>query len=491
MDFRRLDSFIFDKIAGSRLPGLSLALVKDGALVHARGFGQRDLERGLPATPETLYSIGSVTKSFTALAIFQLAERGLLDVGDPVERFLPFPHRPGGEIVTLEHLLCHSSGIPALAYSEALIGHANGTGGRWLPIAGPEDVLTFMADADDWVESRPGERWAYLNEGFALLGLIVEKVSGKPYGDFIRENILAPLGMSRSVLDRNDVEAADDVAVPYVLPEGERPYPGTYLYRRIRSEGGLISSVMDLSRYLTMFLSGGSGLVSAGTLERMMAPHVAGAYLTAPDLIGSNGPAEPAQHYGYGLATESFLGRTLVGHGGSVLVSTAHLAFLPSGGLGVAVLANGSGYPLSQIAKAALAVALGEKLGELPQIRLEDALNALTGRYETYRATMTARVERNGNFLELHIADRANPKMTILVPEHLDGPQARFYTLSEGRRLPVTFRRPLSPGEGDFVAGNAGPGQAGPGSATAAFASAKSTIELMFERYKFRRMGPL
>jgi CubicO group peptidase (beta-lactamase class C family) len=466
MDFRRLESFVFEKMAATRLPGLSLALVDKGEIAYARGFGQRDLASGLPATPETLYGVASVTKSFTALAIMQLAERGLLDPGDPVERFLPFDLRPAGEPVRLEHLLTHTSGIPALAYSEALIGHANGAGRPWLPISGPEDVLTFMSDAEEWAESRPGERWAYANEGYALLGLVVERVSGRPYEEYLRSEILAPLGMNRSFLARSEVEAAENVAVPYVLPHDGPPVPGHYLYRRIRSEGGLISCVTDLARYLAMFLADGrlpdgTALVRTETLAAMTEPRIATPFRTAPGLIGGEGEPEPAQRYGFGLAVEEIFGRRLVGHAGNVGVSTAHIAFLPEEGLGVAVLANGSGYPLGHVARAALALALGHEPGELPALALQDSLERLTGRYRTYRGTVDARVERHGDFLKLLIASRTNPEEILLVPERTGGSEQSFFSLSEGRRLPVSFR------------------------------SVEGGTELLFERHKFRRAGPL
>ncbi|MEX2543186.1 MAG: serine hydrolase [Trueperaceae bacterium] len=467
MDIRRLEAFVFEKMAASRLPGLSLALVRNDELIHARGFGQRDLKHGLPATPSTLYCIGSVTKSFTALAIMRLAERGLLDPSDPVDRYLPFPFRPKGGIVRLEHLLAHTSGIPALAYSEAVIGHANGTGSRWLPISGPEDVLTFMDGAEDWEESSPGERWAYANEGYAMLGLIIERVSGKSYQDYLRDEILVPLGMDRTFLARTDVEAADDVAVPYVLPHDGPPVPGHYLYRLIRSEGGLISSVLDLAGYLSMYLRYGAlvdgrQLVSPESIAAMVRPRVETPFRTAPELTGAGGGAgggEAAQHYGFGLASEQLLGRRLVGHGGSVLVSTAHLAFLPEEGLGVAVLANGSGYPLAQLARAVLAIALGSEPGELPTIRLQDELARLTGDYETFKGTVRATVERHGDFLKLRFPSRTNPDEVTLVPEGVSGGEARFFTLSEGRRLPVLFRR------------------------------TDDGTELLYERHKFRRTG--
>jgi CubicO group peptidase (beta-lactamase class C family) len=458
---QRLERWIFDKMAESGLVGLSLALVKGDEVIYARGFGQREVARGLPATPDTLYGVGSVTKSLTALSILKLAEEGRLELGDPVSRYVPFPFRPKGGTVTLDHLLSHTSGLPALAYGEAIIRHANRIGGKHLPIGGPEDIVTFMSGAEGWEEAAPGERWFYLNEGYALLGFIVERVSGRPYAEYVRDAILVPLGMTRSGFSRELLERDDDVAVPYVLYADRPPEVGRYLFRAIRSEGGLFSSVLELSRYLQLYFGGVRGIVSAKTLEAMMAPRVPLPLQSVPELWGESAPHRPAVHYGYGLSVQDFFGERLVGHGGSVLVSTAHLALVPEKKLGVAILANGSGYPLSQLAQVAMAYLLGYDPLTLPFMRLDGALSPLVGRYETFRGTMRADVERHGDFLQLTILDSAQPQRVILVPERLEAEAPRFFTLVGGQRLEVTFHR------------------------------RGSEVALVYERYKLRRVGPL
>ncbi|MDZ7703937.1 MAG: serine hydrolase [Trueperaceae bacterium] len=464
MDIRQLEHFIFGHMTESGLPGLSLALVAGGEVVYRGGFGHRDLVRGRAATPDTLYGVGSITKSLTALAVMQLAEEGRLELSDPVDTHLPIRLEARGEVVRLEHLLSHTSGFPALAYSEALLRSAHHIGGRPLPIASPEDVMRFMHGADDWAEAAPGERWFYFNEGYALLGLIIENLSGQPYDDYIRERILEPLGMTRSFFSADAVANADDVAVPYVLyRDGRAPEPGRYLYRTIRSEGGLISSANDLSRYLTMWLEHGGNIISQDSYREMVTPRVAEPKQTAPYLFGDNGNARPARHYGYGLSVQNdFFGGTLVGHGGSVLVSTAQLAFIPERQVGVAVLANGSGYPTAHIAQVALALLLDEDPATLPFWQIEHTLTGVTGYYQTYQQTMSATLKRRGDFLELTIHDDAQPQTVILVPEDISNEREQhFFTLSAGQRLPVTI------------------------------CQRDDRTELIYERYKFRRSGPL
>src|SRR3954467_1403549 len=178
MDIAKLEAFVAGKISATRLPGLSIALVKGGEVVYSRGFGLADIERRRAATPQTLYGAASITKSFAAISILQLAEKGLLKLSDPVERFLPCPLKSKDAPIRIEHLLTHTSGIPALGYIEGVLRHAHQIGGCELTIKSARDVLKFAQDADARAETSPGERWFYLNEGYVLLGEIIERISG-------------------------------------------------------------------------------------------------------------------------------------------------------------------------------------------------------------------------------------------------------------------------------------------------------------------------
>jgi len=466
MDINRLESYIFKSMAATHLPALSIAVVKENEIVYSQGFGQRDLKDGLPATEDTLYGIGSVTKSFTAIAIMQLVERDFFKLDDPVSNFLPFYIKPEGQEVTVRHLLNHTVGLPALAYSEALIRHAHNIGGTFLPIADPEDILTFMKGSDDWVESAPGEKWHYFNEGYAMLGLIVQQLTGIPFNEYIRQEILSPLSMASSFFEKSNFKDHDDIAVPYVINNKGAAKPGRYLYRMIRSEGGMISNVVDLSRYVRFLmgtLRGDSAILSEKSLMEIMSPTIAEPFLTTPELFDDSpkdAVAEPATHYGYGMEIEEdFFGNRLIGHGGSVMVSTANISFVPDQSVGVAILANGSGYSLKQIAKFALALVMDEEPTQLPYLRIEDSLQGLTGRYETYKSTVQAEIRKHDDFLKLLIDDKAQPEEIILVPDKVNGNTPSFYTLKGGRRLNVDFRY------------------------------TEDGIELMYQRYKFKRVG--
>ncbi len=452
MGFEILEEFVRERMRRTRLPGVSLALVRGDEVLYARGFGFRDLERRLPATPSTAYGIGSITKSFTALAILQLCEEGKLSLDDPVEKFLPLKLRPFGEPIRIWHLLTHTSGIPALGYAEAELRWEQGTGGKPLALATVEDFVAWLNGAEDWVEARPGERWFYLNEGYILLGGLIEKLSGLSYAEYVRRRILEPLEMEDTGFLG---EEFSELATPYVVPAEGQPRPGKIRPIPIGSDGALVSTVLDLAKYLGMWLRQGAPLVRPESYEELVRPRV-------PMPTEPRFPELIAQaSYALGLSVQKFLGRTLIGHGGSVYVYTAHIGFIPEEKVGVAVLANGSGYPMAQFAQAALAFLLGEPWEKLPFLRLEGLAEKIFGVYATYRETMRVFVRQRGGAVELCVDDREAPMTVILELVGFSQGEAHFRALLGDRTLPVVFRL-----------------------------KGKET-ELIYERYKLRRLSPL
>ncbi|MDF2629450.1 MAG: beta-lactamase [Symbiobacteriaceae bacterium] len=437
----------------TKLSSVTIALVEGDQVIYQRGFGLANREKGIPASPRSNYCIGSVTKSFTSLAIMQLQEQGLLSVDDPVERFLPLRVRPFGEDIRIRHLMSHTSGLPALAYLENVLRYHHGAFDRYLPMGGVDDMLSFVNGADDWVEAKPGERWFYLNEGYVLLGAIIEKVSGIKYADYIQEKILRPLDMIRSFHQREMAKQDLDMAVPYALDNGKH-VASDYPWGQAEPDGGLISNVQDMARYVQMYLSGGKGIVSQASLDAMAAPAVR----TPPEDVATG---EPASYYGFGLGTSDFYGRRLVGHTGMMYVATAAMRFLPEQKIGAVVLANGTGYALANIADFALATLLGEDPWQIPALRTEQILDDLTGMYETYRGTFATTVRRKGDNLVLEFKTKHSEDAVTLVPAELDAEHPRFYTYGGGRRQVVEFHR-----------------RAG-------------GVELIHERYKFKRIGRL
>ncbi len=429
-----ISEYVIRKMSESRIPALSIAVIVNNEVKYTRGFGYRDLDKGLPANEGTVYGIGSVTKSFTALAIMQLREEGKLELTDPVSKYLSINLKVRGEDVTIHHLLTHTSGIPALGYAEALIDGYLGITDSWLPTADPNDVIDFMRGATEWSVAKPGERFYYLNEGYVLLGKVIERVSNVKYADYIRSKILKPLKMRRTYLERDEVVKDENVATPYIVSIDGSIRKGKFPYG-IQADGGILSNVLDLSNYILMYLSrgefGGYRIVSKESIEAMERP-----YVRIPHtLLGNEG-------YGYGLIIyPNFLGTNtkLVCHSGSVLVYTAFIGYVPEKGVGVAILANASGYPLSNIGMYVIAKLLNTDVTKLPFVTYEEVASKLVGNYVGFKGTIKVRVSKEGDFLYINERIDGKEVKVPLIPVKLTKDKAEFYTLINSRRVMVEF----------------------------------------------------
>jgi CubicO group peptidase (beta-lactamase class C family) len=172
-------------------PGAAVLVVRGGEVILRKGYGLANLELGVPIQPEMVFRLGSVTKQFTAMAILMLSEEGKLALTDDITKYLP-DYPTHGQTITIEHLLTHTGGIkeyssvptwPALSHTD---------------VTPQELVAVFQNEPLDFA---PGERWAYSNSGYILLGAIIEKVSGLSYAEFIQQRIFTPLGMTHSYYD--------------------------------------------------------------------------------------------------------------------------------------------------------------------------------------------------------------------------------------------------------------------------------------------------
>ena len=424
-----------------RIPGLSIAIVGRKGVLYSEGFGYRDLEKYLPATPSTLYGLGSTTKSFVALSIMQLVEEGKISLDDPASKYIPLQVGFEDEPIRIRHLLSHSSGIPDLGTSTIML--LNGLGlPLGIPLAGLNDFYRFINGAQGEVAARPGERFFYLNAGYRMLGHIIQKVSGLPLHEYIREKILGPLGMHRSTFLKSVFERDPDRITPYRVDEDGRLIPAPHPYPDVQDNpensfllaaGGLISSVSELSNYLEMYLNSGvyqgRRIIGRNSLEEMLRIHVE----IPGGFYGRRG-------YGYGWRiTEGFFGSKLVSHGGSILVSTSHLSLLPEEGFGVAMAANAAGFPYDEFAQAIYAILLGRDPGDVPPVKVRKKMEILSGHYYTYRRVDSLDVvEKQGM---LYIV-RKGPLGTVsqpLIPEDPLMETNRFYIYMAGEKQPAEF----------------------------------------------------
>lgn len=426
-----------DWLTEASVPGAAVAVVDEDGTRYAEGFGARDLASNTPATADTLFGIGSCTKSFTAAAVCRLVERGDLSLDDEPAEYVDRYADVAGEPVTLRDLLTHASGFPSDGMAVALIQRYMGVDPCEVPVSGEADFGRYVAGAsDDRVTDR--EPFFYYNSGYTVLGEVVEAVTGQSFADAVADLVFEPLGMARTTFDRKAFEADDDAMTPYYpgengSTEGEFPFD-----RNVEAPGGIVSSVTELATYLRCQLRGGevdgARLFDEATVEEMHDHHTT--RQTRIDGV--------EQGYGYGWMVEEYLGDRMVGHGGSVGVSTAWQGFLEDAGLGVVVLCNTTADPHPMhVGPAILAILEGQDPREVePHYALSAKLSGLTGSYQSYRGLMTGEVERSGGTLTLSLSTGGDPETKPLFPESLDPDEKAFYSVGvDGARTEVRFER--------------------------------------------------
>ena len=249
-----------------KVQGLSLALVDDQDVVWAEGFGWADREGRLPATPETVYKVGSITKLFTATAVMQLVEQGKVDLDRPVRDYVPEfsirPRSPGGPPVSVRMLMTHHAGLPS-----------DDLDGFYAPSADapPRSFRTVPAYFAARHATFPPEYvFAYSNQAVDLLGVVVERVSGLGFEEYVTRGILEPLGMGSSGLPATRA-TRPSLAKGYGRGRGAKGVDEPQI--RDIPAGGLYSSVLDMTRFIRMVLGGGTlGILGADTLAAMLTP---------------------------------------------------------------------------------------------------------------------------------------------------------------------------------------------------------------------------
>lgn len=220
------------------VPGASVLVVRDGRPVIRRSYGQANLEDRIASTPETNYRLASIAKQFTAAAILLLVEDGTLSLDDRVKKWLPsLPS--AADPVTIRQLLTHTSGI--VDYEDVM---ASGTTAQ----LHDSDVLHLL-ESQDSTYFFPGKSYRYSNSGYALLALIVERVSGKSFAAFLRERIFIPVGMSHTIAHEEGVSTVPNRAYGYTLKDGKWTRKDQSLTSAVLGDGGIYSSIDDLARW--------------------------------------------------------------------------------------------------------------------------------------------------------------------------------------------------------------------------------------------------
>lgn len=356
------ERYINDFMAEYAVPGLSVSVADGENIVYEKGFGFRDLARGAPVTPQTIFGVASLTKSITAISVARLFDEGKLNFDDPVVKHLPGFRLPGGADaagVTVRHLLTHTSGMPALdALKVSFQSHSSPDPDDPIPVPLAETPINTYSQMMDYVGESPvevldlpGRVFNYSNEAYAVLGALVRQLSGMTFASFVRRHILDPLCMEHSTMSFEGMYEHEDVTTLYTRRrngslQASNRWPCA---PAMQAAGRLKANAGDFIRVFQMY--NGQGQYK-------------GRRVLSPEAVREN----VALHFrhslceGYGHAVHvlpDYHGYTLISHGGAGKGISAHGGYVPEAGLSVMVLSNLGGVPVRNVWHALINAGLG------------------------------------------------------------------------------------------------------------------------------------
>ena len=313
----KVDDYVKAQMEKQHVPAVSVVVIKDLKVVKSEGYGMANVELNVPARPDTVYKIGSVSKQFIATGIMLLVEEGKISLDDNIGKFLdgaPDTWKP----ITVRHLLTHTSGIVREA-----------PGFDPLKIQNDADVIKTAYSLP--LRFAPGEKWEYCNVGYFTLAEIIRKVSGKPWQEYLKERVFAPLEMS-ATRTTTMTDLVPNRASGYVWRNGKLQNADVYF--ALRPSGAFISTVIDLAKWDAALQTG--KILKQSTLEQMWTP-----------VKLNNGTTYP---YGFGWELAAISGHKQLNHGGSLPGFRSQLARFVDDKVTVVVLTNGDNANAASIA---------------------------------------------------------------------------------------------------------------------------------------------
>jgi CubicO group peptidase (beta-lactamase class C family) len=366
LDKAKLDQF-FDRLAEKNKAMGSLTIAKDGAVLYTRaiGYGQINGTEKKPLTAASRYRIGSITKMFTAAMIFQLVEEGKLKPTDTLDRF--FPQIPNANKITIAHILAHRSGI-----HDSILDRNLRPSSKTDPIT-KDELLTLIAKGAPDFE--PDAKHSYSNSGYTLLGLIVEKLTGKPYGEALKERITSKIGLKDTYIATGNIDVNKNESLTYRYLGAWKPEPETHP-SLLFSAGAIVSTPNDLATFIQALFD--LKLISQESLASMK---------TIRDGDG------------LGMEPFTFAGKTFYGHTGGGDNYGAWLAYLPEEKLAVAYTTNAKVYPVVNIVSGVIGIYYNKpfQIPDFESIAVSpEVLDKYVGIYSNPEATVKFTITRDG-----------------------------------------------------------------------------------------------
>ncbi|MCK0109909.1 beta-lactamase family protein [Flavobacteriaceae bacterium S0825] len=333
-----IETVMIEHAKGRHIPGIAYGIVVDDQLVIASADGVLDVDTKNPSTTTSAFRIASMTKSFTAMAIIKLRDEGKLALNDPVSKYISEMSNleyltKDSPIISINNLLTMTAGFP----------EDNPWGDRQLDE--PNDMLISMIDEGVTFSNAPSFEFEYSNTGYALLGNIVSRVSGEPYQEYIKNNILQPLGMNNTYWEWNDVPK-EELAIGYRWEDEQWKLEPMLHDGSFGSMGGLITTIEDFSKYVSFHLSAwpprsdsDNGPIKRSSLREMQTPQFPRLYPNARDYNGDT--CALMNGYGFGLGIATYCNDIKrVSHGGALPGFGSNYYFYPEYGVGVMAFGN-------------------------------------------------------------------------------------------------------------------------------------------------------
>ena len=417
--------------------GIAVSVFDKDKVLYRKNFGYRDLETKAPIDDDTIFGCASISKSFTALSVMQLAEEGKVDINAPLCKYIPEFKDPQDEPVLVRHLLSHAGGF--FPMPRILVEHVARDMGIWndgkdelgmneaMAVEGAKRVAERMS-AQTRFTGKPGERMSYCNDGFGLLSEIVRREGDQPsFSEYVREHILKPLGMTRSSAEFIAPLKDPNHATLYKHVDGKLKggwdfYDNAFV---LNGGGAMKSTIHDLTEYVRMYMNAGKPVANKHIVEEMY---------------------RPRQHYryhcwyGYGVCSINVDDFTVNQHGGSLTGVSSNFGWSPELGVGVVVFCNTSGVPVAEISNAAFRMAAGhDPLPKPCALRCE-------WDEKTCRAACGKYVSGEGSTIEVTYE---NGKLRVLS----GGKEAEFFTATPDT---VFLTRPFTQGDAILLSDDEG-----------------------------------
>jgi len=298
---------LFAAYSGAGMPGAAVMVIRDGIAVLSKGYGLANVETGTRVEPKTNFRLASITKQFTATAVLMLVERGKLDLDDSIRTYFP-EFATFADRITVRHILQHTSGIQDY---EPLYGD------QFPDQVRDRGVVEILSETDS-ANFAPGSAYSYSNSGYAILAVLVEKLSGMSFPDFLHENIFAPLDMSATVAFVDGVTTVTDRALGYKVTDSGVEYADQSAWSAVLGDGGVYSSVLDLAKWDQALYSG--GLLSQSLRAASLKPGL--------------------ENYGFGFRIDEYNSHKRIHHSGSTSGFRNHMQQFPDERLTIIILTN-------------------------------------------------------------------------------------------------------------------------------------------------------